>query len=429
MIGATITVFVVLALASVPIAFAVGIAVMVGISAFSSFPMAIVIQKMVTGIDNFVLVAIPLFVLTGNLMNAGGITDRIFTFVRALVGHMPAGLAHANVGASVVFAGVSGSAVADAAGMGAIEIKAMSDAGYDRPFSAAVTAASSVIGPIIPPSIPMILYGVIAEVSIGRLFAAGIVPGLILAVTLSAQIAWMSRGGRFPRDPRATASVVWCAFRSGFFALATPVVMLGGLLGGVFTPTEAGAVAAFYALVVSLFVYRSLSFADLPRVLVETMITTAIVLFIISAVSPFSWMLVITRSAAGFVGFVQALTADPLIVLLLINIALLVLGAVMESGAVLVLMAPLLVPLAASVGVDPVHFGIIMVLNLMIGVATPPVGMALFVTAHIASIPVERMMRAILPFIPPMLVTLAVVTYWPALSLTLPRLLFGAAQP
>jgi tripartite ATP-independent transporter DctM subunit len=258
-IGATVALLKVLTLLSAPVAFAIGLAVAIGLALFSPFPMAIVIQKMVTGIDNFVLGAIPLFILTGNLMNAGGITDRIFAFVRACVGHLPAGLAHANVGASVVFSGVSGATVADAAGMGAIELKAMTDAGYERPFSAAVTAASAVIGPIIPPSIPMILYGVIAEVSIGQLFAAGIVPGLILAVTLSAQIAWMSRGGRFPRDPRARAAEVWNSFRSGFFALATPVVVLGGLLGGVFTPTEAGAVAAGYALAVSLLVYRSLA--------------------------------------------------------------------------------------------------------------------------------------------------------------------------
>ena len=424
MIAAIVVVFTVLSLLSVPLAFSIGLAGAAGIVFFSPFPLAILIQKMVTGIDNFVLVAIPLFILTGNLMNAGGITDRIFGFVRRCVGHWRGGLAHANVGASVVFAGISGSAVADAAGLGAVEVKAMTDAGYPRDFSAAVSAASSVIGPIIPPSIPLILYAVIAEVSVGQLFAAGLVPGLILALSLSAIIMVMDRRMRFPRDARSSWAERGRTLLRSFFALATPFVILFGLLGGIFTPTEAGAVAAGYALVISLFVYRTLRLRDLPKVMVDTMVTSAVVLFIIAAISPFSWSLVITRSAAGFVDAIRAISDDPMIVLLLINILLLVLGAFVEAGAVLVLMTPLLVPLASALGVDLVHFGIIMVLNLMIGCATPPVGMSLFVTAHVSGISVERMMRAILPFLWPMLATLVLVTYWPALSLTIPTLLF-----
>jgi tripartite ATP-independent transporter DctM subunit len=424
MIIAIVVAFTVLSLLSIPLAFAIGLAAAGGIAFFSPFPLAILIQKMVTGIDNFVLVAIPLFILTGNLMNAGGITDRIFDFVRSCVGHWRGGLAHANVGASVVFAGISGSAVADAAGLGAIEVKAMTDAGYERDFSAAVSAASSVIGPIIPPSIPLILYGVIAEVSIGQLFAAGLAPGLILAASLSVMIMLMDRRKRFPRDLRSSWAARSRSLLRGLFALATPFVILFGLLGGIFTPTEAGAVSAGYALALSLFVYRTIRLRDLPKVMVETMVTSAVVLFIIAAVSPFSWSLVITRSASGFVEAIRAISDDPFIVLLLVNILLLILGALVEAGAVLVLMTPLLVPLATALGVDLVHFGIIIVLNLMIGCATPPVGMSLFVTAHVSGISVERMMRAILPFIWPMLATLALVTYWPALSLTLPTLLF-----
>ncbi|GGK21100.1 TRAP transporter large permease [Salinarimonas ramus] len=424
MIAATIVLFVVLVLVSAPLAVALGLAITAGLILFSPFPAAIMFQKMVTGIDNYVLVAIPLFILAGNLMNAGGITDRIFHFVRRVIGHVPGGLAHANVGSSVLFAGMSGSAVADAAGIGAVEIKAMRDAGYKTEFSAAVTAASSVIGPIIPPSIPLILYGAIAEVSVGRLFAAGLVPGLVLALTLSGMIVWMARTHAFPRDPRASLSEVWRAFSKAFFALMTPAVILVGLIGGVFTPTEAGAVAVAYALFLAMVVYRALKPRDLPKVLVETMVTTAIVTFIISNVSAFSWALVVTRSGDAFVDAIRAVSDDPLLVLLLINLLLLVLGALIESGAVLILMTPLLLPLATSMGVDPVHFGVIMVLNLMIGCATPPVGMSLFVTAHVAGIPVERMMRAILPFLVPLMISLLAVTYWPSLTLTVPSLLF-----
>lgn len=375
MITAMIVLFTVLVLVSAPLAVALGLAISVGLLLFSPFPVAIMFQRMVTGIDNFVLVAIPLFVLAGNLMNAGGITDRIFHFVRSTIGHVPGGLAHANVGTSVLFAGMSGSAVADAAGIGAVEIKAMRDAGYKTEFSAAVTAASSVIGPIIPPSIPLILYGAIAEVSVGRLFAAGLVPGLLLAITLSVMIAFMSRTHGFPRDPRSSPSKVARAFLRASFALLTPAVILVGLIGGVFTPTEAGAVAVAYALFLSLVIYRALRLRDLPKVLVDTMVTTAIVTFIISNVSAFSWALVVTRSGDAFVEAIRSVSDNPAIVLLLINGLLLVLGALIESGAVLILMTPLLVPLALSMGVDPVHLGVIMVLNLMIGCATPPVGM------------------------------------------------------
>ena len=424
MIAAITIAFAVLTLMSVPIAVAIGLGVVGGLIFFSPFPATIMFQKMVAGIDNFVLVAIPLFILTGNLMNAGGITDRIFDFVRRAVGWVPGGLAHANVGASVVFAGMSGSAVADAAGIGAIEIKAMRENGYKTDFAAAVTAASSVIGPIIPPSIPLILYGAIAEVSIGRLFAAGLLPGLVLALALSTMIIFMDRRQQFPRDSWAGFVELLRALGRSVFALMTPIVILAGLLGGIFTPTEAGAVAVAYAFILSFFIYRSLKLSDLPRIFVETMVTTAIVTFIISNVSALSWTLVVSHAADSFVDIVLSVSDNPIVILFLINVGLLFLGALIEAGAVLILMTPILLPLALSIGIDPVHFGVIMVLNLMIGCATPPVGMSLFVTAHVAGIPIERMMRAVLPFLVPLFVTLLVVSYWPGLVLYVPSLLF-----
>ena len=423
MIVAVIILFAVLSLLSVPIAFAIGVAMAVTLALFSPFPAILMFQKMLFGVDNYVLVAIPLFILTGNLMNAGGITERIFVFVRKCIGHHAGGLAHANIAANLLFAGMSGSAVADAAAIGSIEIKAMRAQGYRTEFAAALTAASSVIGPILPPSIPFVIYGAIAQVSVGQLFIAGILPGLLIALTLSAMVVAMGRKTPFPREARAPWGERLVAFRRAALSLGTPAIILIGLIGGVFTPTEAGAIAALYALILSGVIYRTLKLRDLPKVLIETMLTTAIVTFIISNVSAFSWILAVSHAGEHFVEAVHAFTGNQAVVLLIINLALLILGALIEAGAVLIIATPILLPLATSVGVDPLHFGVIIVLNLMIGVATPPVGMSLFVTAHIAGISLERMMRAILPFLVPLIVALAVVTYWPQMVLYLPRLL------
>lgn len=424
MITAIVAIFVILTLLSMPLAVAIGLAVAVGLAFFSPFPLAALFQNMVTGIDSFVLVAIPLFILTANLMNAGTITDRIFTAVRRVIGHYPGGLAYADVGASMIFAGMCGSAVAEAGGLGSIEIKAMREQGYDVEFAAALTAAASVVGPIIPPSIPFIIYGAIAEVSVGKLFAAGVLPGVMVGVSLVAMIAWMNRTRHFPRDPRASLLQVLRAMWDALFALLTPVIILGGMLGGIFTPTEASAIAVVYAFLLSAVVYRTLRLQDVPRILIDTMVTTAIVTFIISTVSSFSWVLVVEQAGDSLVRFVGSMTQEPWIILLALNIILLVLGALMEAGAILILMTPILLPLVTSVGIDPVHFGVIIVFNLMIGCATPPVGMSLFVVAHVAKIPIERLMIAVLPFCVPLILTLFVVTYVPQFALYIPSLLF-----
>ena len=424
MIAVVAVLFLLLVALSTPIAVSIGLAMAAGLAIASPFGLTIMFQKMVTGIDNFVMVAIPLFILTGNLMNAAGITDRIFTFVRRCVGFVPGGLAYANIGSSVIFAGMQGSAVADAASLGKMEIKAMVDNGYKRDFSAAVTAASSVVGPIIPPSIPLILYGALAEVSIGKLFAAGILPGLLLALSLCTMVALMDRKLKFPRDGRPDLLEIWRSFLHAFFALTTPVVILVGLLGGVFTPTEAGAVAVAYSLFLAMGVYRTVKLRHLPEILIETMITTAIVMFIIANVSSLSWGLAVTQAADAIGYGLSAISDNPLVFLLLVNLLLLFLGSFIEDGAVLILMTPILVPIAASMDIDLVHFGVVMVLNLMIGVALPPVGLSLFVTAHVAGIPVERLFRAIWPFVPPMMLTLLIVTYWEDFVLYVPSLLF-----
>lgn len=424
MITLILIAFFLLVALSIPMAVAIGLAVVFGLIFASPFPATIMFQKMMAGTDNFVLVAIPLFILTGNLMNAAGMTARIFTFVRNCIGFVPGGLAYTSVGASVVFAGMNGSAVADAASLGKMQVKAMRENGYTVDFAAALTAAASVIGPIIPPSIPLILYGALADVSVGKLFAAGILPGALFALSLCGWTALMDRRHHFPRDGRPSLANIARSFRSAFLAILTPVIILGGLLRGIFTPTEAGAIAAGYAFILAFFVYRAINLKQLAEILVETMVTTAIVLFIIANVSSLSWVLVITQSAQMLASGILAVSGNPLVFLLLVNLLLIFLGSFIEDGAVLMLMTPILVPIALPLGIDPVHFGVVMVLNLMIGVALPPVGMSLFVTAHVAGITVERMFRAIIPFIPPMLISLLIVTYWPKLVLYIPSLLF-----
>ncbi|MFB0520413.1 MAG: TRAP transporter large permease [Desulfatiglandales bacterium] len=413
--------FVILAIFSVPIAIAVGIAVIVTMAFFSPFPVLGMVQRMVTGIDSFILLSIPFFMLTGRLMNVGGITDRIFYSARCLIGHVRGSLAHANVIASMIFAGMSGSAVADAGGLGMVEMKAMTDQGYQRDFSAAITVASSTIGPIIPPSIPMVIYGAMAEVSVGKLFLAGFLPGALMGLSLMGLVYIMSFKQNMPRDELHSLREICRAFLGAFLPLLTPVIIVGGIVGGIFTPTEAAAVAAVYAFVLSFFVYKTITIRDIPSIIIDTLTTTAVVTFIISATSGFSWLLIVGKIGKVLAQLVFSLTRNPLIVLLILNIAMLFLGSLMEAGVVLILLVPILVPMVNALGIDLVHFGIIMVLNLMIGVATPPVGMSLFVVSEVSGLRVERLMRAVLPLLIPLIITLFFVTYFPDFVLLLPR--------
>lgn len=425
MIGAMILSFVLLAVLSVPIAVALGLAVILSMVAFSPFPVLGMVQRMVTGIDSFVLLAIPFFMLTGRLMNEGGVTDRIFEFARCLVGSIRGGLAHANVVASMIFAGMSGSAVADAGGLGMVEVRAMTAQGYRREFAAAVTVASSAIGPIIPPSIPMVIYGAMAEVSVGRLFLGGLIPGVLMGAAMMGMIYLMSFREHMPKDPPHGLREVWRTFRQALLPLFTPVILIGGIISGIFTPTEAGAVAAVYAFCLCFFIYRTVRLPDIPSIVIETLITTAVVTFIISASAGFSFLLIVGKIGEVLVQSVSALTQNPLIVLFIINVVLLLLGSLMEAGVLLILLTPILVPMVARLGVDLVHFGVIIVLNLMIGVATPPVGMCLFVVSEANAIRLEALMREVLPQIVPLILVLLLVTYFPGVVLVLPRLLMG----
>ncbi len=408
----------------VPVAVALGGSSLIYVLASGNVPDFVVLHRMVNGIDSFPLLAIPFFILAGNLMNSAGITNRIFAFARAMVGWMRGGLGHVNVGASVVFAGMSGAAVADAGGLGTIEVKAMRDAGYDRGFAVGVTAASSTIGPIIPPSLPMVIYGVMASASIGQLFAAGFIPGILMAVSLMVMIGWYARKRNYPRDAPFDLCVLWRALQGAFLSLMTPLIIVGGILSGMVTPTEAAIAAVFWALILGVFVYRTLTPSRLVRVSMETIETTASILLIVAAASIFAWILTSNRVTENFATFILTLSENPIVILLLLNLIILIAGCFLETIAAITILVPVLLPVAIKLGVDPVHFGVVMVLNLMIGLLTPPIGMVLYVLAKVTNTPFEVCMRSTMPFLVPLVTVLLLITFFPAISMWLPTLVY-----
>jgi tripartite ATP-independent transporter DctM subunit len=389
----------------------------------AGIPGIVIPQKVAMAVNSFPLLAAPLFILMGNLMNSSGITHRIFDFAKAVVGWMRGGLCHANIVGSVIFAGMSGSAVADAAGLGTVEIEAMKKEGYDGETAAAITAASATIGPIIPPSLPMIVYGVAAETSIGGLFLAGVVPGLLMAVALMLMVRHLAIRRNLPRHPFEGAGALWVAFRRAFWALMAPVVLFGGLFSGIFTPTEAAAVAVTYALVLGLFVYRDFRLADLPRIIVDTVETTGVVTALVMTASLLGYCISVSRLPQEFGAVLTALTTNPLVYLLIVNVLLLAVGCFMEALAAMLVLIPILVPPAIALGIDPLQFGVVFVLNLMIGTITPPVGVVLYVTAKVAAVPFESLVKAVLPYLVPLFAVLALITLWPPLTTWLPKLL------
>jgi tripartite ATP-independent transporter DctM subunit len=385
----------------------------------------IIAQQEVSAANSFTFVAAPLFILMGHVMNNAGVTHRIFDFAAAIVGWLRGGLCHANVVASMIFAGMSGSAVAEAGGLGTVEIRAMRDAKYPIDMAAGLTAAAATIGPIIPPSLPMVVYGAAAEVSVGKLFIAGVIPGVLMGLALMVLCSFMARRLDLPRGKFPTLADLWRKFRAAFWALMTPVVLLAGMLSGVFTPTEAAAVATLYAVILGLFVYRSFSIARLPRLILDTAETTGVVMALVMAAKLLGWALAISRIPQIAGQALTTLSANPLVYLLIVNLLLLFVGCFMEGIAAMLILIPILVPVAMKLGIDPVHFGLVFVLNLMIGTVTPPVGVVLYVVSNIAKISFERMARAIVPFLIPLLVVLAASTLWPPLTTWLPQLLIG----
>ncbi|MGI6559531.1 MAG: TRAP transporter large permease [Limnochordia bacterium] len=387
-------------------------------------PLTMLTQTILDGVRSYTLLAIPFYIMAGELMNRGGITKRIFDFALSLVGHIKGGLGHVNVLASMLFAGISGSATADAAGLGRIEIEAMKAEGYDLDFSAAITAASSTIGPIIPPSIHLVIYGSIAEVPVATLFTAGMIPGILMGLGLMFTVYILAATGRVhcPTRPRQSLRSVLRSLRKAGTALLAPVLVLGGIMTGVVTPTEAGVIAVVYSLVLGLF-YREINKEVLVECIRNTIQSTAVVMFMLAVSRSFAWFITIERIPDRMMGLVFQFTESPAVVLFFINILLLLLGMIGTASANIVIVTPILVTIAHSIGVDLIHLGLIIVLGLMIGLITPPVGTSLYILSDVASLPFERVVRATLVFVIPLVAVLYLVTYIPSLSLFLPRLL------
>lgn len=418
--------FIVLTLAlivGVPVGVALGLASLAYVM-LSGLPDIVVLHNMVGGVDSFPLLAVPFFILAGHLMNTGGISERLFDFAKALVGWLPGGLGHVNIGASVLFAGMSGAAVADAGGLGNVEIKAMRKSGYDVDFAVGVTAASSTIGPIIPPSLPMIVFGVMASASIGELFVAGLLPGLLMALALVIMVIWYSWRRNYPREERFSFNASVLAFREAFLPLLTPAIIVGGIVTGAFTPTEAAVAAVAWTLFLGLVVYRSLTWRHLLRVMFDTIETTGAILLIVASAAIFAWILISNQIAAGLSNALLGVSDDPLFVMTAILIIVLILGLFMETIAAITILVPVLLPVATNVGIDPVHLGVVVVLALMIGLLTPPVGLVLYVLAGVSGVSFERCVRATAPFLIPLIVVLLMVAYIPQLSLMLPTAIY-----
>jgi tripartite ATP-independent transporter DctM subunit len=387
----------------------------------AGLPDFVILHRMAGGIDSFPLLAVPFFILAGNLMNSAGITNRIYDFAVACAGWMRGGLAHVNIIGSVIFSGMSGTAIADAAGLGTIEIKAMQDHGYDIELSVGVTAASATLGPIIPPSLPFVIYGMMANVSIGALFLGGVIPGIVMTIFMMLYVWYCARRDNIPRDAMFHWRTLACSFVAALPALMTPVIILGGMTFGWFTPTEAAIAACVWALILGLLLYRSLSFGQFYKVSMDTIETTAGVLLVVAAASLFGWVLTTTRLTETAADALLSMTDNKYVILLLINVLLLVVGCFLETIAAISILVPVLMPILLKVGIDPIHFGVIMTLNLMIGLLHPPLGMVLFVLARVANLSIERTTMAILPWLIPLLLSLIAITMIPELTLWLPR--------
>ena len=416
-------VFLVLLIVGVPIAFALGLASFVYLL-FSDLPFIVIPQKMYAGLDVFVLLSIPGFILAGNLMNASGITNRIIQLCNALFGHIRGGLGLANVGASMLFGGISGTAIADTASIGSVMIPAMEKEGYDTDFSCAVTATSSTIGPIIPPSLPMIIAATLTGLSVGKLFIAGIVPGLLLGIGLMMVTYLISVKRKYPKRPKASWMEMARSFYQAFWAILMTLLILFGIIGGVFTPTEASIVAVVYAMAIGLFVYGELKLKMIPKIILESAKMTASLMVLVGFANLFAWIMTVEEIPQMIAHGLLSITENKIILLLLINLLLLFVGAFMETIASLLILFPVLLGVAVHIGVDPIQFAMIMVMNLVIGLTTPPVGVCLFVASSIGKIPMERIAKAGVPFLLVSLLVLLLVTFVPGISLFLPSLFF-----
>lgn len=407
----------------IPLAFSLGFSCFIVLWATGDVSMLIIPQRIFAGIDSFSLLAIPFFLLAGNLMTASGITHRILDFANAIVGRFHGGLAISNIIASIFFGGISGSAVADTAAVGGVLIPAMIKEGYGRGFSVAVTASSSVVAPIIPPSIVFIVYGVLTGQSITRLFLAGAIPGILYGLTLIGLSYFISKKRNYPKHPPAGLLEIWTSFKRSALAIFMPVFILGGIVSGVFTVTECSAIAVVYALVVGLFIYRKLRFRDLIPIIRDSSRTSALIMLIVGMAKLFSWVLVNNRVPQVIAAGIMEFTSNPLLVLLLINAVLLFIGTFMEANAALVMLIPVLFPLTQIAGIDPIHFGVVASMNICLGLITPPVGLCLNLSCEIAGSTLEKGTSSIIPFFLVGVISLLIVSIFSQLSLFLPGLM------
>jgi len=407
-----------------PIIFAFGVGSLI-YALFAHLNLVIIAQRIFVIMDNFTLLCIPLFLFAANLMNGGGTTKKILNLSNSLVGHIRGGLGHVNVVSSMLFAGISGSAAADASGLGSLEIEMMDKAGYNRNFSAAITLASSTIGPIIPPSIIMVIYGITANVSIGGLFLGGIIPGVLMGIMLMLMVYIISRNKNFPVSKKASLNEIFHNLFIAIPSLLVGLIIVGGILGGIFTPSEAGAVAAVYAFILGVFVYKEIKFKDLKRIILDTAISSAMIMIIVGISGLFSWILAMEQVPQSIVNYVFSLTSNKMVILLLLNCMILILGCFLDATPIILIVVPVLLPLLQKVGIDLLHFGVIISLNTMIGLITPPVGVCLYAVSSVAKIPVEKIIKPLIPFFIMLVIALLIVTYVPSLVLFLPNLILS----
>jgi C4-dicarboxylate transporter DctM subunit len=404
-----------------PIAFSLGVASVTTLQYGSDLPLTLAAQRLFTGTDSFPLMAIPFFMLAGELMESGGISRRLFDFAHAIVGFVYGGLAMVAVVAAMFFAGISGAAAADTAAVGAVSIPAMIRKGYKKGFAAAVQAAGGSIGVIIPPSIPMIIFGVVGGVSIGKMFMGGFIPGLLIGVGLMTVSYVLAKKAGYEKDAFMGFRKILRTFWGALWALLMPVIILGGILGGIFTPTEAAVVAALYGLVIGFFVYRELRLRDLPRIFTRAAISTSTVMLLIATANIFGWILTAERVPQNVAAYLVTLSSSRYVLYGLILICLLVVGTFMETSASLIILTPVFLPVVEKLGIDPVHFGVVMVTALAIGMLTPPLGICLFISCNIAHIQLSEIVRYIMPFLVIMIAMLVLITYVPDLVMVIPN--------
>jgi C4-dicarboxylate transporter DctM subunit len=409
---------------SVPVAVAIGLASMLGV-AYDGMTWLVIAQQIYAALDKYPLVAVPFFILAGNLMEAGGISERMVDFAKSIVGSMQGGLACSCVLTCMIFAAVAGSSVATTFAVGAILIPAMVKHGYPKPFAASLQASAAELGVIIPPSIPMILFAVSTDTSVGELFIAGIGPGLLIAGALMVYVWLYARRHGYGKQDGADRLPLWPAFKRAWLALLMPGIILGGIYGGVFTPTEASAVAVVYALVVGIFIYRRLTLATLSKTLHRSVVSTAVIMFVIANAGVFGFLLNRAGIPAALGEWLSHVFHNEYTFLMGVNVALFIIGMFIETSASIVVLAPLLLPVAMQFGVDPAHFGVIMVVNLALGMVTPPFGVNLFAACTVANLPIERLIRSLLPFVAVVVACLIMITYVPGISLFFKEMVYG----